>query len=178
MLKSIFHRQIRKMEARYGYDASHVHEILDISTAAFLKFAMFQFMSMDRKSVPKDAWYAACLAGALGEDCGPCAQLVVDMAVGDGVPAKTIAALLRGDVNITDASLGFRYEVAVASRNPEIATLVDEVTKRFSKRGLVSLDFSVTSSRVYPCLKRGMGHGIASVKLKVASETIPVKQAA
>jgi len=180
MLRALLHRQIGAFERAYDYDATYFHEIVDASPLAFIKFSLFQIMSAHRDGVPEDAWFAARIAAALREDCGPCTQLVVNMALKDGVSAAGIAALLRGDFEAAsaDASLGFRYGTAVASNSPDAVTLSEQVEKRFGKRGLVSLAFAVTSSRVYPCLKRGLGRGAACTKITVSSETILVKRAA
>jgi hypothetical protein len=174
MLKLLFHKAIRGYEKQFGYDATYLHEILDASIAAFVKFMLFQMMANHRDGASKEAWYAAKLAGALSEDCGPCSQLVVNMALKDGVPQQVIAALLHGDMDKAgeDAALGFRYGRAVANRDPSIAALVEAVKKRFSQRGLVALDFVVSSARVYPCLKRGMGYGMACLRLTVGPEEI------
>jgi hypothetical protein len=180
MLKRFLHARIRAMAGAYGYDAGYMHEILDASTLAFLKFGLFQIMSDHRDHLPKDAWYAAKLAAALSEDCGPCSQLVVDMALRDGVAPASIAALLRDDMSGggADASLGFRYGRAVAQNGIDAVALAEEAQKRFGKRGLVSLDFAVACSRVYPALKRGLGHGAACTKITVSDETIVMKDAA
>jgi hypothetical protein len=180
MLKRLLHAHIRKMERQYGYDGGYMHEVLDASLPAFLKFSLFQIMSMHRDHVPKDAWYAARLAAALSEDCGPCSQIVVDMALGDGVPPSVLSALLRGDdaAASADAAFGFRYGMAVAKNEIAAVDLAAEAEKRFGKRGLVSLDIAVASSRVYPTMKRGLGHGAACTRLTVSGETITMKQAA
>lgn len=180
MLKRFLHGRIRALERAYGYDGGYMHEILDASTLAFLKFGLFQVMSDHRDHLPKDAWYAAKLAAALSEDCGPCSQLVVDMALRDGVASSSIAALLRDDMSGAgdDASLGFRYGRGVAQNSADCVTVAEEAEKRFGKRGVVSLDFAVACSRVYPTLKRGLGHGAACAKLTVSDETIVIRQAA
>ena len=180
MFKWFFHRQISALECAYGYDATYLHEVLDISTAAFLKFTLFQIMSADRHSIPRDAWFAARIAAALSEDCGPCTQLVVDMALRDGMAPDSISALLRGDIEAAgaDAALGFRYGVAVTTNSPDAVMLVEHAEKRFGKRGLVSLDFGVAASRVYPTVKRGLGHGAVCTKVIVGNDTVAIKRTA
>ncbi len=180
MLKLYLHSYIAKMERAFGYDGAYMHEILEASLPAFLKVALFQAMSSHRDGVPREAYFAAKLAGALSEDCGPCSQLVVDMALKDGVDAKIIASLVRGDVEQAgaDAALGFRYGMAVATNSRDAAILAEEAVRKYGKRGLVSLAFSVASARVYPTLKRGLGHGAACQKIVVFDETIAVKRAA
>jgi hypothetical protein len=180
MLKQILHRQVAGLERTFGYDASYLHEVIDISPSAFFKFALFQAMSAHRRNVPRDAWHAARIAAALSEDCGPCTQLVVDMAVRDGMPPQSVSALLQGNWEQagTDAEFGFRYGLAVAKNTQEALTLAEAGATRYGKQALVSLAFAVASSRVYPTLKRGLGHGVACTRIKIANETIILKQAA
>ena len=52
-----------------------------------------------REAVPIDASFAAKIVGALAEDCGPCTQLVVDMALEAGMAKDQIEAVLRRDVS-------------------------------------------------------------------------------
>jgi hypothetical protein len=180
MLRALFHRTIAKLERDYRYDATYLHEIAEASPAAFMKFGMFSAMSSHHQSVLKEAWFAARIAAAYSEDCGPCTQLVVDMALKAKVSPLAIAALLRGEFDEAgkDASLGFRYGVAVSRNDPEAVTLAEEAERRYGKRGLVSLAFAVAASRVYPTLKRGLGHGAACTKIRVSNDTIEVKRAA
>ena len=180
MFKSYLHRKIAAMEREFGYDATYTHEMLDASLPAFIKFALFQGMANHRDQVPREAWYAAKLAAAMSEDCGPCSQLCVDMALKAGVDAKIVAALVHGDFARAgvDAALGFRFGQAVATNAPEAQALSSEVKTRYGERGLVSLALVVAGSRVYPTLKRGLGHGATCQKLVVADEPIAVKMAA
>jgi hypothetical protein len=180
MLKTWMHKQIANLERDFSYDAGYFHEVIDASPGAALKFSLFQIMAKHRDSVPKDAWYAAGLAAALTEDCGPCTQLGVDMALRDGMPAPKLSALLRGDIEQAgpDAALGFRYGIAVATNSPDALALSEQVEKRYGKRGQISLACAVACTRVYPALKRGLGHAAACSRIVVANDTIPIKQAA
>ena len=180
MIKSLMHRYVRRFERTWGYDASYFHDIVDASPSAAQKFAFLQPMAQHRQSVSKDAWHAAHLAGAMAEDCGPCVQICVDMATRDGMDPDKLAALIRGDIDEagTDAAFGFRYGIAVATNADTVLSLVEQARKRYGERGLVSLAFSVTAARMFPTLKRGLGHGAACAKIVVRNETIPVKRAA
>ena len=180
MFKSLLHNRVRPMERHYGYDAGYVHEMIDASPSAALKFVMAQMISSHREDVPKDAWYAAKLAAALSEDCGPCTQLCVNMATEAGMEPAKIAHLLRGDIEAAgpDAALGFRYGIAVATNSDEVMSLVERARARYGERGLVSLALVVTGARMYPALKRGLGHGMMCSKITVSDEAIPVKHAA
>jgi hypothetical protein len=71
MFTSYLHRKVAAMERAFSYDAAYVHEMLDASTSAFIKFAMFQRMAAHCDSVSREAWYAAKLAAVIAEDCDP-----------------------------------------------------------------------------------------------------------
>lgn len=180
MIRSLLHSRIRRLERSFGYDATYLHEVLDASVPAIFKFILFQMMAGHRSGVPKEAWFAARMAAALSEDCGPCTQLGVDVALRSGVSPQSLAALLRGDLEEAgpDAALGFRYGAAVANNAPEAAALAENVAKRYGQRGLVAMSYGVATVRVYPTLKRGLGHGAACTKIQVANESIIIRQAA
>ncbi len=180
MLKSLFHRRIVRMGQAFDYDVSYLHELLDASTPAFVKFALFQPMSRHREDVPATTWFAAKLAATMSEDCGPCSQLIVDMAIHAGMEPAIVAALARKDLTSAgaDASLGFRYGQAVAANAPEADVVVAQALAKYGRRGVASLAMAVAAARVYPALKRGLGHGAACQRLVVGEEAIAVKRAA
>ena len=70
---------------RYGYDVSYLEMLLNESASAFFKFAPLMKASAHREVVPVEASFAAKITGGLAEDCGPCTQLVVDMALEAGM---------------------------------------------------------------------------------------------
>jgi hypothetical protein len=180
MMKSILHAATRRMERTFHYDATYMHEVIDASEGAGIKFMLSQFVAQHRQGVSKDAWYGAKLAAALSEDCGPCTQLCVDMAVRDGVEPLKLAALVQGDTETAgeDAAFGYRYGLAVATNSPASSGLVEEAARRFGERGKVSLALVVAATRVYPALKRGLGHGAACAKIEVANQSLVVGRAA
>jgi alkylhydroperoxidase family enzyme len=180
MIKSLMHRYLGRFEREWGYDASYMHDVVDASPAGARKFAFLQPMAQHRQDVSKDAWHAAHLAGALSEDCGPCVQLCVDMATRDGMDPGRLAALIRGDIDAagSDAALGFRYGMAISTGADTALALVEQARKRFGERGLVSLAFSVTTARMFPTLKRALGHGVACSRVLVSDQAIAVKHAA
>lgn len=180
MLRSWLHRRIGRLERAYGYDATYLQEVAEVSVPAILKFGLFQIMAYHHQDLPRDLGFAARMAATLSEDCGPCTQLVVDMALEAGMAAETVAALMRGDLARAgdEAALGFRYGMAVAANTPEAVALAEGVERRYGKRALVSLAYGVASARVYPALKRGLGHGAACTRIRVAEDDIAIARAA
>src|SRR5258708_40340517 len=117
MLGKLMHSYIRRFERTFGYDASYMHDVVDASPSAAWKFSLLQIMSNHRQEISGDAWHAAHLAGAISEDCGPCVQICIDMATADGMDPDKLISLVRGDIDAagTDAALGFRFGMAVAT---------------------------------------------------------------
>jgi hypothetical protein len=180
MLKWLLRRQITAFERHYGYDMSYARELLAADPRAVLAVARVQALSRYRRDVPADVYFAAKIAGALGEDCGPCTQLVVTMALEAGVPAATLAALVGGQESLLDepVRLASRFARAVLAREPAADELREELERRFGARGLVSLGFAITSARIYPTLKYALGHGSSCQRVVVAGKPIAVVQQA
>jgi len=111
----IARRTLRAFARRYGYDVSYLEMMLNCSPAAFFKFAPLMKAAAHREAVPIDASFAAKIVGALAEDCGPCTQLVVDMALEASMAKDQIEAVLRRDPRaMNDATmLGFKFADAV-----------------------------------------------------------------
>jgi hypothetical protein len=82
----IARRMLRATSKRYGYDTSYLEVMLKESPSAFFKFANLMKAAGHREVIPLGASFAAKLVGALAEDCGPCTQLCVDMALEAGMP--------------------------------------------------------------------------------------------
>src|SRR5262249_20831275 len=156
-------RQIAAFERAWNYDASYMHEVLDADPRALWAFSKVMGLAQYQKDVPPAAYCAAAITGTMAEDCGPCTQLTVDMAARAGVDAATLKALVSGDISAMpdDAALAVRFTRATLGHAPEADPLREEVVRRWGKRGLISLGFAITASRIFPTLKYALGHGQA-----------------
>jgi hypothetical protein len=179
MIRPMLHSVIRRFEQRYGYDATYMHEIADASVGAFVKLGLAQAMNAHRKSVSLDALFAARIAAVRHEDCGPCAQLVVNMALEAGVDPAIVRAIVARDAArmSSDALLGMRLADAVLAHDAadEIRA---EALARFGEKGLVTLAYAIATTRIYPTMKRVLGHAHACERLRVGGETIVAARAA
>ena len=173
MLKALLHRSVATtLERPFGYDASYAHEVIDASPATAIKFSLVTGL-VDRKAAPAEALAAAGLVGTLAEDCGPCTQIGVDIALKGGVRPEALRAILAGDEAAMgpDAALGYRFARASLARDLEAAEAArDEVVRRWGQKGLIALAMALTTARMYPTLKYAMGHGRACSKVMVAGE--------
>ena len=143
----------------------------------FFRFSWMSGLAAHREEVSKEAWYAAKLVATLAEDCGPCTQLVVTMAEGEGVSSTALSSVLAGDEAgmPADAALGFKFAKAVLQRDiAEADRLRAEVECRWGKKGLVSLALTIAASRVFPAVKYALGHGHACTQINLAGSEMGV----
>lgn len=176
MLRAVLARQIDRLERRWGYDAGYMRRMLRAAPASFVKFGLVAGM-VDAKAAPAAALAAAKLVGTLAEDCGPCTQIVVDMAAAEGVDAAILRAVLAGDESAMgpDAALAWRFARASLARDLERADLLrEEIVRRWGDSGLVAISLALTTGRMYPTLKYALGYGRACSKVMVDGRAAPV----
>jgi len=179
MIRSILHRVIRSFERRYDYDATYMREIADASVGAFMKLALSQPMNTHHEGVSLDALYAARITSVRFEDCGPCAQLVVNMALEAGVaPAQVRAIVARDEARMSaDGLIGMRLADAVLAHE-STDTARSAALARFGEKGLISLAYTIACTRIYPTMKRALGHAHTCERLRVGGESVIAARAA
>ena len=177
----IARRTLRVFATRYGYDVSYLLMLLNESPSAFFKFAPLMKASAHREVVPVEASFAAKIAGALAEDCGPCTQLVVDMALEAGMAKGEIEAVLRRDPHaMSDTTrLAFRFADAVVRRTAEEDEFRDAVRAQWGPKGVIDLTMALQMGRMYPMIKAGLGFARECRRVTVDGHDVDVvKQAA
>lgn len=174
MLRSLLHAAARGFEKRYRYDASYMHDVIDVSRKAGV--GLFLFPAMVQYRGPKSAgavWAGAALASTMDGDCGPCAQLVLDMAIEQGADPAHLRACLRGDWGVAGPEgLGYRFAVAAILDAPDLPQLARDIEQAYGKKALTAVAFAAASGRFYPVLKRGLGHGQLCARLEIAGEDV------
>ena len=178
MLRWFLRRRIAAFERTWNYDASYMHELIDIDPRAVIAFAKVQALGKYRQGVPPAAYFAAGIVAVMAEDCGPCTQLSIDMAQKNGVDPAVLRAVVARDVTAMpyEVALAVRFAEASLHHAPEADDLREEVVRQFGKRGLVSLAFAMLAARMYPTLKYALGRGKACSKVVVGGESAPVGQ--
>jgi hypothetical protein len=177
----IARRSLRVFAKRYGYDVSYLERMLNEAPAAFFKFAPIMKAAAHREVVPADASFAAKIVGALAEDCGPCTQLVVDMALEAGMAKDQIEAVLRRDPRaMNDATmLGFRFADAVVRRSTDDDEFRDAVRAQWGPKGVIDLTLALQLGRMFPMVKAGLGYAKECRRVSVNGHDVDVvKQAA
>src|SRR5579871_6420939 len=182
IMRSWFARRLlRRYSKHYGYDTSYLDMLLKESPAAFFKFAPLMKASRHREVVPIEASFAAGITGAKGEDCGPCAQLVVDMALEAGVPRDQIEAVVRRDVRAMNDSvvLAFRFADAIVRRSADEDEHRDAIRAQWGQKGVIDLSFALQMGRMFPMMKAALGYAKECRRISVDGKQIDViRQAA
>lgn len=174
MIRYLLNKMLLSLKQRYNYDVQYQQDILTTDLGAYLKFMGFQTMSSHAGNLPPGALYAARLRTIVKEDCGPCTQLAVNMALEAGLETDLISAILHQDMNNLpeEIRLVMHFTDFVLAHNPEADDLREQILARWGQRGLISIGFAISSYRVYPALKYSLGYGKACSKVMVNEMSI------
>jgi hypothetical protein len=174
MLKWMVRWRLKAFEKAHDYDASYMHEVLDVDVDAFFKFARATGLGSYRKDVPLEVYFAAQLTSSMQADCGPCTQLGVGFALAAGVPPCAVASVVAGDdaVLAPEMALGVRFARAVLAHSPEADACREEIVRRWGPRALLALSFAIIAAQLYPTLKYALGHGKACTRVIVAGRSV------
>lgn len=175
--RALQHRLTERFERQWFYDASYLHEITEIAPETLVRFQVFQGLAAYQGSAPPLLIAGATLGAMLEEDCGPCAQLTVDMLSARGVSPSVIRALVDGAEESTEESavLGFRFAQALMRRDETAPSLRHTITRRYGQSAALAVAYAVMVARSYPLLKRALGHGQACLRLVVDGESRTVR---
>jgi len=170
MIRWLLHKLTQRFEQRYQYDGGYMHHVYNVSSGAGLRLSALPLLSQYR-GPSADVWAGAALASTLDGDCGPCAQLIVDMSLESGVAAHELAACVAGDISSTgDVALGFRFASAAINDDLAANDLREQIIQRHGEEAAVAAAFAAATARAYPVLKRALGHGAACTRLSVGSQ--------
>ena len=169
MIRYIFNKMLLAMQSRYDYDVRYMQDILKTDLGAFVKLMGFQTMSSHSGRLPAGPLFAAKLRAIIWDDCGPCTQLVVDMALEAKVSPGIVRAIVDRDLAKLpeDIALVVRFADLVLAHNPEADDLREKILALWGTEGLITIGYSISSSRVYPALKYTLGYGRACSRVRV-----------
>lgn len=178
MIKYLFNKMLTSMSKRYDYDVRYQQDILNNDLGAFLKFMGFQMMATHASQVPIAPLFAARIRAIIAEDCGPCAQLVVNMALEAKIAPDIVSAIVDKQlVNLPDdVALVVTFTDHVLTHNVEADDLRSQIVELWGEKGLVTLGFAISSYRVYPTFKYAMGYGKACQKLQITESPFALNQ--
>src|SRR5262249_3411804 len=172
---SIISRIIDRTEKSLGENMDYVRDIARGSRGAFWKFGLFFIFASHRKAAPLDAYFLTSIGALQQEDCGPCLQLAVNAALSKGVKPEILSAAISGGANLdADQRLYLEFGRAVSANAPDAEDLREKVAAKLSQAAMVDLAIAIAASRVFPALKRGLGHArsCSLVQIKVPGEAL------
>lgn len=169
MIRYLCKKMLQSMESRYDYDTGYAQKILETDLGAFFKYMGFQIMSSHTGGLPAGPLYAARLRAIIWDDCGPCTQLITNMALEAKVSPEIVHAIIERDLEKLpeEIALVVRFVELVLAHNPEADDLREEIVKRWGDKGLIAIAYGISTSRVYPALKYTMGFGQACSRIQV-----------
>lgn len=174
MLRWLMHRGVRAFERQWHYDAAYLHELIDVDPRAAWMFQRATALGRYRRGIPADALAAAGITAVRSEDCGPCTQLGVSMAEAAGVDPAVLRAVLRADPTAMPdhVALVWRFTCATLAHDPAADGFRDEIERRWGRQAVVSLAFTILTSRMYPTVKYALGHGATCARVMVAGAPV------
>jgi hypothetical protein len=177
MLTWIFKRWLNKFEREWDYDVTYMRTVLDeCGPDALAPFSGVAKVSAYKKDAPPDVYYTAALLATRNGDCGPCLQLVANMAHRAHVPPAVIRAVLAGDREAMPENVQLTYDFtrAVLARDGWDGAVREELRKRFGPRAIVSLSYAIAIGGFYPAFKYAYGVGHACQRVQVGNiEVVP-----
>jgi len=169
MLSWLIRRKLDAEETKLGASVDYLRHVVDTSPTAFLRFASILPFANSRKVLPKEAWYAAQIVTVQHEDCGPCLQIVVNLARKDGVDATLIRAALAGAYDDLPQELidvcHFTKSVVTASGDED--PLRETLRTRYGDRGVIELAYAIAGGRIPPTVKRALGYAKSCSRVAV-----------
>lgn len=160
MIRTITRRAADSMAQRYQYDASYLNAVAASSSGAAIRLGLLPLFSQYQGNISAALWAGAAVGSTLDGDCGPCAQLTIDMALERGVPAPLLNAALQGHWDEAgEVGLGMRFATAAITDSPDLPELQAQVKQAYGDAGLATLSIVSATARAWPVIKRGLGYG-------------------
>lgn len=160
--------------AESPYSFEYLHDLRRHHFTGALRFALAMPLAMNQSGAPRDAFAVARLVTAVHEDCGPCAQIVVDDALRRGVSPRLLRDVLdrRIDRLSREQAAVFRLADATVRADPAAADLGTEVEGLLGRKALAALALAIASVRLFPTIKRVLGYArsCSQVRIEIPDE--------
>jgi hypothetical protein len=162
-------RIIRAVERRSGASADYLRDLAAASKGAFAKFCFFLPLAGHRGGATAEQRAVAALTATLAEDCGTCVQAVVNQARAEGVGAAVLNAVLESRAEELPDLLAeiHRFARAVVEAAPDAGDRADALKRRIGSAAQADIAVAIASARVFPTLKRALGHAVSCSKVEV-----------
>lgn len=165
-IRTFIRKRLDAFSRQFNYDLTYGHQILDAGLSPFRAFSgLFTLAAYRHRDMPITPWLAAKWVATHSEDCGPCRQLLVNMARHEGIPPQVVWAITNGDLAGMGQDAALTYQWAQAVIRPDAAgdashadELRHRILQRWGEQGLISLTLAMAGARSFPMIKRALGH--------------------
>lgn len=168
---------IGRQEQALGVSLQYLREMAARSKSVLAKIGLMGPVGSHRRHLPKEAWHLARLAATRAEGCGDCVQIVINLAIQDGVSRELLRDALSSDLDQLplDLALTMRFadSIAKCSDNDHLR---NRLIKIYGQAAFDELALAIATSRFFPTLKRALGH--ATICTLVQIEPKPQELAA
>jgi len=150
---------VDSFEKQSGVSAEYCRWMANVSPRVFLKFGKLGKLAQYRRALPADASAVAHLVAARSEDCGPCVQIGINLALRDGVSKDILRAVYdrqpdRLPPNLADV---YHFAESVVSGG-EDETLRQRIRDHYGDEALIEMGLGMAVARTFPLVKRTIGY--------------------
>lgn len=170
MLNAIINNRLDAAERQLGVSVDYLRELARDARGAFFKFGRFPAIAAYRKKLPREAFTVGSLVATRSTDCGTCVQIGVNLARKEGVSSDIIKAVLERRPEDLEAPLAdvYHFAASVVDEVPaDEEALRARIRERFGREAFTELAMALATSRVFPHLKRAMGHATSCSNVKI-----------
>jgi len=162
----------RQAERKLRVPADYLGRMGESSFSGFLKFLMFLPLARHRRRTDRALAHAARIVATQHEDCGPCVQIAVNVALDEGMDPQAILAVLGRDHERMEGALALvvRFAEGVLARDGSEEAARREIEARFGATVLTELSLAIATARVFPTVKRGLGFARSCSLTRIAVE--------
>jgi alkylhydroperoxidase family enzyme len=169
-MRKLILKQIDRQERALGASLDWLRALLSASLLGFLRFLLLTPLGHHRQRLPKNAWYVARLAATLHEECGSCAQIVVNLARKDGISRVLVNSVMHGQPERLSDELADVYHFTQSVlRQSDDGVLRETLRSRYGEQGLVDLALTIATARIIPTTRRAMGYAQTRTLLRAAA---------
>lgn len=174
MFKRMISKKLDAFQTEWNYDMDYAREVLELGPMVLKRFFDATEIGKWSGTLPDTAHVAAKIVGVMAGDCGPCVQLVVNMARSEGVDPEILEAVVAGndDALPPEVALVTRFARALVTRSGDLPHFRDRVREAYGTAGLVAVAYGIIQASMYPTLKYALGHGHSCAKIEIGSHTV------
>ena len=162
---------VAEIEAQVETDLPYLRGLAAANPKGLAVFLDFLPMASHVQEASLDLMSIARIMTMQAEDCGTCLQLNVDMSLRLGSdPALVQAVLDRKPEHLDNETqrLVYHYCEAVLEQKPTLPSLLEDLAQTIGETALSDLALTMAANRVFPTLKRALGHSVSCSLINVS----------